>query len=177
VLFSIFARLTGVLANQNNPIWPFIQPSRIVDAIIVSDNSADTDNNWPNGTEILHTYNEAKRAGLTRMPFIPSVATFVSKGLDKKASFFGCYDNNQVTIIFLPNVQFVKGVDANQPSSRFDWTPKDIRGVIENGNLVATQNGDPNWPLCLACGLTHKSAEVLSKKCDACLRQYCFNEP
>jgi lysophospholipase len=177
VLDSISARLTGVTANQNNPIWPFIQPARNVDALIVSDNSADTDNNWPNGTEILHTYNEAKKAGLTRMPFIPSVATFVSKGLNKKATFFGCNNKNEVTIIFLPNVQLAKGVDANQPSSRFDWTPKDIRGVIENGNLVATQNGDKDWPLCLACGLMQKSVEVLPKRCQACLKQYCYDGP
>lgn len=141
----------------------------------MSDNSADTDNNWPNGTEILHTYNEAQKAGLSRMPFIPDVATFIRKGLNKKATFFGCHEANKVTIIFLPNVQLANnGVEANQPSSRFDWTVKDIRGVIKNGNLVATQNGDKDWPLCLACGLTQSSRGIVPSKCDACLRHYCY---
>jgi len=111
------------------------------------------------------------------MPFIPDVATFMSKGLYKRATFFGCAEKDPMAIIFMPNVQFAKGVDANQPSSRFDWTVKDIRGVIKNGNLVATQNGDKNWPLCLACGLTMKTAELQPKKCADCFRTYCFNGP
>ena len=73
--------------------------------MIVNDNSADTDDNWANGTEILHTYNEAKKAGLTRMPFIPDVATFMTKGLDKRAGIFGCNKKDQLTIVFLPNAK------------------------------------------------------------------------
>jgi Lysophospholipase catalytic domain len=37
-------------ALQNNPIWPLLH--RVVDVIIVNDNSADTSQNWPNGVRI-----------------------------------------------------------------------------------------------------------------------------
>ncbi|KAK1073129.1 hypothetical protein LTR74_002095 [Friedmanniomyces endolithicus] len=76
--------------RPDNPIWPFIQPSRSVDVLIINDNSADTPDNFPNGTEIQQTYLNAQAAGLHKMPFIPDVSTFVSRGLNKRATFFGC---------------------------------------------------------------------------------------
>lgn len=54
----------GGEALQNNPIWPLLH--REVDVIIVNDNSADTSNNFPNGSEILTTYVQSLSAGLTR---------------------------------------------------------------------------------------------------------------
>ena len=87
----------GGEALQNNPIFPLLQPSRGVDAIIVNDNSADS-NNFPNGSEILTTYVQSLNAGLTKMPFIPSVETFVAEGLNKRPTFFGCDDMSKVTI-------------------------------------------------------------------------------
>ncbi|TID23493.1 Lysophospholipase 2 [Venturia nashicola] len=57
---------------QNNPIWPFIQPASRVQVLVVNDNSADTPDNYPNGTEILATYLRARELGLSRMPLIPA---------------------------------------------------------------------------------------------------------
>jgi lysophospholipase len=74
----------GGLALQNNPIWPLLH--RDVDVIIVNDNSADS-NNFPNGSEILTTYVQSLSAGLTRMPVIPPVATFLSEGLNRRSTF------------------------------------------------------------------------------------------
>lgn len=95
----------GGEALQNNPIWPFLH--RSIDALIVNDNSADTSDNFPNGSEILTTYVQAQRAGLARMPIIPSVETFVAQGLNKRPTFFGCYNASQMTIVYMPNVNYV----------------------------------------------------------------------
>lgn len=59
----------GGESNQNNPIWPFIQPARAnnISVLIVNDNSADTSDNFPNGTEIYHTYLQASARGLTQV--------------------------------------------------------------------------------------------------------------
>jgi lysophospholipase len=164
----------GGSSNQNNPIWPFIQPARseVMDVLIVNDNSADTDDNFPNGTEIYHTYLQATRLGLTRMPDIPSTDTFVSEGLNKRAVFFGCSDQTKLTIVYLPNVNY--SYPSNQPSANFQYDPDETDGMIANGNLIATQNGEDGWPLCLACGIMHKSFSSIPSDCNDCLTEYCW---
>jgi lysophospholipase len=164
----------GGSSNQNNPIWPFIQPARsgFIDVLIVDDNSADTTDNFPNGTEIYHTYLQAQRVGLTRMPDIPPVSTFVSEGFNKRAVFFGCSDKTKLTIIYLPSVNYT--YPSNQPTSKFQYAPNETAGMIANGNLIATQNGDSGWPLCFACGIMHKSSSSLPSGCNACLTKYCW---
>lgn len=96
----------GGESDQNVPIWPFIQPERTVDVLIANDNSADTTTNFPNGTEIHQTYVNAQAAGLSKMPFIPDVSTFVSEGLNKRATFFGCNETGTMFIVYLPNVAY-----------------------------------------------------------------------
>ena len=170
--FGSWDKLTCA-ANQNNPIWPFLQPSRGVDVVIVNDNSADTDDNWANGTEILHTYNEAKRAGLTRMPSIPDVATFMSKGLYKQACFFGCNKMDQLTIVWLPNTNYT--FESNVPSSQFDYPKESVTAMIANGVQVALQGGDKQWPTCLGCAIAHKTAKALPSECTSCMQKYCVS--
>lgn len=158
--------------NQNNPIWPFLQPARNVDILIVNDNSADTDDYFPNGTEILHTYVQAQAAGLTRMPFIPSVSEFVGKGLNKRAAFFGCDDSKKLTIVYLPNVNYT--FPSGQSSAHFDNNKAEIDGLIDNGVQIALQNGDPEWPKCLGCAFMWKKAKDMPSKCGSCMRKYCY---
>lgn len=160
--------------NQNNPIWPLLQPTRGLDVIIVNDNSADTDDNWPNGTEIIHTYKLALAAGLTRMPPMPSIDTFMKQGLYKRAAFFGCENKTYVTIIWLPNTNYTFA--SNVPSSQFDYPQNDTVEMIANGNMVATQGNDKDWPICLGCGIVHKNSEKMPWECKACLEKYCFKE-
>ena len=162
----------GGQANQNNPLWPFLQPARETDVVIVNDNSADTDNNYPNGTELYHTYVQAKAAGLTRMPVIPPVSEFVNKGLHERATFFGCNSRKELTIIYLPNVNYT--FDSGQPSSRFEYTFNDTNSMIEAGAQIALQHGDPQWPRCLACAIVSKSARRMPSQCQACLKKYCY---
>jgi lysophospholipase len=91
---------------QGNPIWPFLQPARAVDVMIVNDNNADTSNLFPNGSEILTTYVQSLNANLTGMPYIPSMDTFLFEGLNKRATFFGCNATDKITIVYLPKCEF-----------------------------------------------------------------------
>ena len=141
----------------------------------MNDNSADTDDNWPNGTEILHTYNLAKSAGLTKMPWVPSADKFIKQNLHKRASFYGCYAPDKATIIFLPNTNYTS-FESNPPSSKFDYTKNETVAMIKNGNLIATQGKDKAWPTCLACGIVHKTARRMPEECKGCLEKYCVNE-
>ena len=164
----------GGEALQNNPIWPFLQPSRPIDVLIVNDNSADTSDNYPNGTEILTTYVQAQAAGLSRMPFIPSVSTFVSEGLNKRATFFGCQDTSKLTIVYLPNVNYT--YDSGQPTSKLEYTVAETDAMIANGVQIATQGGDAGWSTCLGCAIVMKTGQALPPQCQACFQKYCYSQ-
>ncbi|CAG7561989.1 unnamed protein product [Fusarium equiseti] len=157
---------------QGNPIWPFLYRSD-VDVIIVNENSADTKNNYPNGTQIVNTYKAAVAAGLKRMPTIPSSETFVAKKLNQKPVFFGCNKKDVATIIYIPNFNytFVSG----QPTSKIQYFRNETVGMIDNGVEVGNYGGKKNWPLCLACGIMKKQDGKLPKGCKACFKEYCFN--
>jgi lysophospholipase len=162
----------GGEALQNNPIFPFLQPSRNISAIIVNDNSADTTTNWPNGSEILTTYVQSLTAGLTRMPVIPSVETFLDEGLNTRATFFGCSDTSKVTIIYLPNADFTYA--SNVSTSQLIYSKAESADVIANGVEVVTQGNDSEWPTCLGCAFMEKTGQTLPSACTACFAKYCY---
>lgn len=119
----------GGEALQNNPIFPMLQPSRDIEVIIVNDNSADS-NNFPNGSEILTTYVQSLNAGLTKMPVIPSVDTFISQGLNKRPTFFGCNDASKVTIVYVPNVNYT--YQSNVPTAKLQYMPDETAGMYSS---------------------------------------------
>lgn len=106
------------------------------------------------------------------MPVVPDLATFMTKGLYQRASFFGCNKKDQITIVFLPNAKFT--YQSNIPTSQFDYEKKELLAMIENSVQIATQGGDPEWPTCLGCAIVHKSAKSVPTQCAACLQKYCF---
>jgi lysophospholipase len=182
----------GGEALQNNPIWPLLH--RGVDVIIVNDNSADTSNNFPNvcpspsqrispihmipltstqGSEILTTYVQAQSAGLTRMPAIPPVATFISQKLNQRPTFFGCNSPNQATIIYIPNFNYT--FPSNESTFKLQYSTAETIGMIANGVQIASKGGDPGWPLCLACGIMAKAGGPSPAGCASCLKTYCYN--
>lgn len=164
----------GGSALQNNPIWPFIQSaSPRVQVLIVNDNSADTIDNYPNGTEILTTYQQAQIAGLTRMPPIPPVSTFVAQGLNKRATFFGCNDPKQLTIVYLPNTNYT--TNSGIPTSKVRYSVTESDAMVGNGVEIATQGGDAGWAVCLGCAIVMKTGQMLPDGCRACFEKYCFN--
>ena len=162
----------GGEGGQNIPIWPMIQPERGVDVLIANDNSADSDDNFPTGTEIRQTYINAQAAGLSKMPFIPDVDTFVSEGLNKRATFFGCNETGTMLVIYFPNVAYT--YPSNQPTSKIQYSKEETDAMIANGVEIATQNGDENWPFCLACAIKNQDASNLPAGCDACFQEYCY---
>ncbi|PSK35009.1 Lysophospholipase 1 [Elsinoe australis] len=165
----------GGLGDQNNPLWPLIQPERPLSAVIVNDNSADTDDNFPDGREIRNTYLRAREVGLTKMPPVPDNATFVAQGLNKRATFFGCDDPETITMVFLPNVAY--DFMSNTATAKVQYSRNETAGVIGNGNLIATQNGDAEWPRCLGCAVQLKTGTTLPDGCQACLDRYCYRGP
>ncbi|KAK0640143.1 Lysophospholipase 2 [Lasiodiplodia hormozganensis] len=180
----------GGTSNQNNPIWPLLHRGKdLLDVLIVNDNSADTDDNWPNGTEIRNTWTQARAqlGAASRMPDIPEPDVFVAEGLYKRPVFFGCGVGNDtttaaaaegeegdlLTILWVPNNNFTFA--SNVDTSKLQYSEAETRGMIANGQQVATQGGDARWPACLACGIMVKSGETLPDECDACLAEYCYN--
>ena len=163
----------GGESGQNNPIWPFIQPARSVDVLIVNDNSADTSDNWPNGTEIYETYQQAQADGLGRMPVIPPVSTFISEGLNKRPVFFGCNTPNTLTIVYIPNSQYT--FPSNEPTFKLQYSKSDTDAMIANGVQIITKGGDAGWPTCLACAVVKKTGGTLPSACTACFSTYCYS--
>jgi lysophospholipase len=164
----------GGTALQNNPIFPFLQPARKIDVILVNDNSADTSNNFPNGSEILTTYVQSFNHNLTLMPFIPSVETFIAEGLNQRATFFGCNDTSKITIVYLPNYNFTYA--SNTATTQLEYSKTDTAGIIANGVSIASQGNDTEWGTCLGCALMMKTGQTLPSTCEACFDEYCYYE-
>ncbi|KAH7119963.1 acyl transferase/acyl hydrolase/lysophospholipase [Dendryphion nanum] len=165
----------GGESNQNNPIWPLIQPARKIDVIIVNDNSADTGGmfkgGYPNGSQIYNTYLRARSVSpaLTKMPVIPSS---VRSALP---TIFGCDEPNAATIVYLPNNNFT--YNSGVSTVKFDFLQSEIQGIVGNGNAVANAGGEKDWPLCLACAVTGKSGGKRPAGCAGCREKYCYLGP
>ena len=141
--------------------------------LLVSDNSADTPGNFPNGSKIHQTYLRARQVGLTRMPAVPSADVFVARGFNQRAVFFGCADPSVLTIVYLPNYNW--SYPSGQPTLRIQYNTSESAGMIANGVFVASQGADPNWPTCLACIIMKKTAASLPAACAACFLKYCYS--
>lgn len=162
----------GGIALQNMPLLPLLQPQRNISVIFANDNSADTDN-WPNGTALLTTYIQSFNLGLdNRMPFIPPVEEFISKGLNKRATFFGCEEKDKTTIVYLPNMQYTFA--SNVATADIQYNPDETRSMIANGQQIASQGGDADWGTCLGCAVMGKSGGTLPGECEACFAEYCY---
>lgn len=162
----------GGTGGQNDPIWPFLyRPD--VEVLFVSDNSADTANYYPNGVEIYQTYLESIAAGLTRMPVIPPTATFLSTGLNKRPTFFGCNDASKLTIVWIPNINYT--FNSGQSTFRLQYNKADTSAMIANGNKVANYGGKKDWPTCIGCAVMKKTGNPLPAACTACFQEYCYN--
>lgn len=163
----------GAAGGESVPLWPLIQPERHIDVIIVNDNSADTRDGYPDGTSLYNTWVRSQESGLRNMPAIPIPATMELVGLNRRPTFFGCYDYSTITIIYLPNRQYV--FPSNISSFKLNYSQKDVMNMIANGNMVATNGRDKSWPYCLACGLLLRvNHGELPVGCGACLRKYCW---
>lgn len=165
--------LDGGYSNQVDPIWPFIVDQRDVDVLIVNDNSADTEDNFPNGLSIHQAYVQSKVAGLKKMPFIPETTVFEAEGLNKRATFFGCDEPDTTLMVFLPNTEY--SYDSGEPTAKVVYSKDETRAMIANGVQVATQDAEEGWALCLACAIKIRDAN-LPEGCEACFDKHCYRQ-
>ena len=86
---------------------------------------------------------------------------------------FGCLNSNKTTVVYLPNWHWKYPSGTSTYKMRF--SPSEVEGLINNGEAVATQGGDPEWPMCLACIVMKKTVVELPDACAACFKKYCYN--
>lgn len=156
--------------NHNVPILPLLEPSRNVSVIIVNDNGAD-ENSFPEGDSLVAAWESTQTGRLAgRFPQVPAAGDFSNKS----AQFFGCDDEQAVTVIYLPNAEWTYA--SNTSTLQLTYSADETEAMIENGNQVASQGGDENWAACLACGLMLKEVGQanLPEECTACLNEYCW---
>ncbi|KAK9472562.1 lysophospholipase catalytic domain-containing protein [Dipodascopsis tothii] len=172
--------------NQNVPLYPLIQPARNVDVIFASDNSADTDYNWPNGSSLVATYERqfVSIGNGTVFPSVPDTESFLGLGLTSQPTWFGCDSKNLTAksplIVYLANHPY--SYYSNTSTFKMEYEEDEVAGMIENGYNAATQgNGTLNddWQSCLACAIIHRETERRgvspSSQCQACLDKYCWD--
>ena len=173
--------------GQNIPLQPLIQPERKVDVIFAYDNSADTDQSWPNGTSLVATYERQflKQGNGTAFPYVPDQATFRNLNLTAKPAFFGCDATNLTSLLHtaenVGNGTYSNGtgVDSNIPlvvytanrpftfwsnTSTFKLSYEDWEkyGMIKNGYETASrlnQTLDTEWAACVGCAIIRREQE------------------
>ena len=173
---------------QNIPLHPLVQPSRNVDVIFAVDSSADTPNNWPNGTAMVATYERSLAQGGiangTSFPAVPDVNTFVNLGLNTRPTFFGCDPKNTTSltplVVYLPNSPYVFFSNISTFTPTYTNDVRDA--IIKNGFQVATMGNatvDKDWPQCVGCAILSRSFDRagsnLPDVCSTCFKNYCWD--
>lgn len=185
--------------NQNVPLYPLIQTLRKLDIILAYDNSADTDQNWPNGSSLVETYQRqySVQGRGTPFPYVPSVDEFVDKELNQRPVFFGCDASNLTDlvkqlkntninetdvplVVYMPNHRH--SYNSNTSTYKMSYDNDEKWGVIRNGFEVTTQNNgttDDGWATCMGCAIIRRSQErrgiQQSSECEKCFQKYCWN--
>lgn len=177
--------------GQNIPLNPLIQPHREVDVIFAVDSSADTDNNWPDGSALISTYrrSETDIQNGTSFPIVPGQNTFINLGLNNQPTFFGCDASNATNnggdrpaplIVYLPNGPY--SFESNFSTFNPSYNDSTRNAAINNGYNLATQgNGtlDEDWPACVGCAILSRSLERtgtdVPEVCEQCFERYCWD--
>eukprot|EP00122_Pirum_gemmata_P018340 Pgem_evm1s17174 len=134
----------------NLPLTPLLISEREIDVILTIDSSNDEDG-YPNGAAIVSAQEYATIANLP-FPQVPTKRQFAqnNRALLNRVSFFGCYEHNIPTIVYIPNhyVSF----PTNTSTSKFDYNYTEINGFLENGQeIINSQPGFEDLPECLGC--------------------------
>ncbi|KAK1145552.1 Lysophospholipase 1 [Aspergillus melleus] len=172
---------------QNLPLHPLIQPERHVDVIFAVDSSADN-NNWPDGTSLVATYERSLNQKInkgTAFPAIPDQNTFINLGLNTHPTFFGCNSSNITAgdaplIVYLPNSPYMTHSNVSTFDRKYNTTQRDA--IIMNGYNVATMGNstrDSDWSACVGCAMLSRSFERTNTSvpsiCGQCFNRYCWN--
>lgn len=176
---------------QNIPFDPLLQPDRNVDIIFAFDNSADSDELWPNGTAIIASYERqfTEQGNGTAFPYVPNQETFVGLNLTQKPTFFGCDGNNLTSLnedYIAPLVVYIANTymdyNANTSTFQFIYPEEDKRGMIVNGFETTSRMNmtlDDNWRTCVSCAIIKRSQERMgieqTEQCKQCFDEYCWD--
>ncbi|KAK8016507.1 lysophospholipase catalytic domain-containing protein [Apiospora rasikravindrae] len=181
---------------QNMPLHPLIQPERALDVIFAVDSSADTDNNFPNGTALRATYDRTAEpiSNGTRFPVVPDAETFINKGLNQRPTFFGCDPKNYTTggradgpmpplIVYVPLMAYTAW--GNVSTFTMSYDDADRNAIIQNGFNVATMGngttGDMStkWRTCIGCAVLQRSMlktnATVPAACQECFKSHCWD--
>lgn len=182
---------------QNIPLYPLLQKERNVDVIFAYDNSADTDQSWPNGTSMIASYQRQflSQGNGTIFPYVPDSASFRNLNLTAKPAFFGCSASNLTSllpdgadeteiynsplIVYTANRPFTYYSNTSTFKLSYDDTEK--RGMVKNGFEVASRLNhslDSEWRTCVACAIIRREEErqgiAQSEQCQKCFQEYCW---
>ena len=182
---------------QNIPLYPLLQEQRQVDVIFAYDNSADTNQHWPNGASMVASYQRqfGNQSNGTSFPYVPDVATFVNSNLTAKSTFFGCDAKNLTSLTTTQNKTSVYDIPllvytANRPFSywsntstfQMKYETKERNAIIQNGFEVATRMNltlDNEWKACVGCAIIRRQQErqglEQSDQCKKCFEKYCWD--
>lgn len=183
---------------QNVPLYPLIQPNREVDVIFAFDNSADTDENWPNGASLVATYERQflSQANGTIFPYVPDVNSFRNLNLTARPAFFGCDAKNLTSlladdadedliydsplIVYTANRPFT--YYSNRSTFKLSYEDPEKLGMIKNGFEIASRlNGslDDEWKACVGCAIIRREQErqgiEQTDQCKQCFETYCWD--
>ncbi|GMM44674.1 lysophospholipase [Pichia kluyveri] len=181
--------------SQNVPLYPLLQESRGVDVIFAFDNSADTDENWPNGASLVSTYERQfnSHSANVSFPYVPTIDTFLHNNLTAKPTFFGCYASNLTSLMEETNTTYVPPLViyiANRPWSfnsntstfKLSYDDDEKLSMIKNGFEISTFNNltiDDNFSTCIGCAILQRSkermGEPLGDECKSCFDEYCWD--
>ncbi|KAJ3533636.1 hypothetical protein NM688_g7256 [Phlebia brevispora] len=190
---TMLTLVDGGSDGEISPLQPMLVKARGIDVIFVIDAPADTIENFTNGSSLISSRERAalfpKSYSFPPIPNSPN--TFVSEGLVKRPTFFGCNSRPQTDeplFIYIANGGAPLGQAPVTNISTMDTalTNSQIAAILEQVNDVATQGipvhetqKDPEWPVCLACGVVDRAREKLgiprTGVCAQCLERYCWS--
>ncbi|CDK29602.1 unnamed protein product [Kuraishia capsulata CBS 1993] len=181
--------------DQNIPLYPLLQSQRDVDVIIAFDNSADTDQYWPNGTSLVYSYERqfSTQGNGTAFPYVPDMETFLALNLTAKPAFFGCNGSNLTSlldevgaetvpplVVYMANRPF--SYQSNTSTFKLSYTDEERNSIIQNGFEVASRLNmtlDDEWRACLGCAIVQREFErqgkSIGEQCTKCFSEYCWD--
>ncbi|KAM9900553.1 hypothetical protein OXX79_005062 [Metschnikowia pulcherrima] len=163
--------------GQNIPIYPLLQHPRGVDVVFAYDNSADTDQYWPNGTSMIASY---QRQFLDQ----GNASVFWSLGKEPHLIASGRADEDEVynspVIVYTANRPF--SFYSNTSTFKLSWENEQKLGMIQNGFETASRLNstlDEDWKTCVACAIIRREQErqgiEQSDQCKSCFEEYCWD--
>ncbi|EDO18854.1 hypothetical protein Kpol_1023p23 [Vanderwaltozyma polyspora DSM 70294] len=170
------------------PLISLIQKQRDLDVVFAFDNSADTVDSWPNGTAMVGAYRRqfSEQGQDIAFPYVPDEETFVSEGLNKRPTFFGCDARNLTELSYIPPLLiYVPNADysfaSNTSTLQLQYSEAESKALIQNGFEAATRGNltdDSRFMGCVACAVMRRKQQsmnaTLPAECNACLAEYCW---